>query len=105
MINKLLKGGLIMKINTYGLPMKGLKSAAGLTKNLKGYYTGHYVQISYNTKNGEILTDYHYNLGHNSWTQYHDKSIINIGNISEPATMQEIADMIKERLELMKCHY
>lgn len=83
-----------MKTNTHGLVMKGLRNACSETKGLTGYYSGHYVQISYDTSDGEILTDYHYSLGQNSWSQYHSKSIITIRNASKPMTMQEIADEI-----------
>ena len=93
-----------MKINTYGLEMKGLRKAASETKDLTGYYSGHYVQISYDPTDGEILTDYHYNLGQNWWTVYHE-SIIVIGNVSEPKTMQEIADMVGEVVEMKKYAY
>ena len=85
-----------MKTNTYGLTMRGLRKAAGATKGLTGYYNGHYVQISYDTSNGEILTNYHYSLGQNSWTQYHGSDIITVCNASNPMTMQQIADAIAE---------
>jgi hypothetical protein len=87
------------KVNTYGMTMKGLRKAASETKGLKGYYSGHYVQISYDKSDGEVLTNYHYNLGQNSWTEYHDQDIITIGNYSSPATMQEIADKIAETVD------
>lgn len=83
-----------MKTNTHGYKMHGLRNAASETKGLAGYYSGHYVQISYNRETGEITTNYHYSLGQNSWTQYHDPAIITICNASSPMTMQEIADMI-----------
>ncbi len=83
-----------MKVNTHGLKMVGLKEAAGETKELKGFFDPGYVQISYDTESGEVLSDYHYNLGHNDWTRYHDPNVINIGNFCEPTTMQEIADAI-----------
>ena len=76
--------------------MQGLRKAAGETKGLTSYYSGHYVQISYDTSNGEILTNYHYNLGQNSWTAYNDADIITICNASNPMTMQQIADAIAD---------
>lgn len=39
-----------MKINKHGLKMRGLKSASGDTKN---YGRNCYIQISYNTRNGD----------------------------------------------------
>ena len=83
-------------INRHGLILSGLRKAAGETKGLTGYYSGRYVQISYDTRNGAILTNYHYNLGQNSWTQYHNSDIITICNASSPMTMQQIADAIAE---------
>jgi len=82
--------------NRHGLTMKGLRKAAGETKGLPGYYSGHYIQISYDMSDGEILTNYHYSLGQNSWTQYHSSDIITICNASSPMTMQQIADAIAD---------
>ena len=82
------------KVDTHGLKMIGLRSACSDTKGLTGYYSGRYVQISYDLRSGEILTNYHVSLGQNSWTKYHDPSVIRVCNVSEPATMQQIADMI-----------
>lgn len=81
-------------INTHGLKMHGLRKACSESKNLTGYYSGQYVQISYDTACGKVLSDYHVSLGQNSWTQYHDPSVIRVCNLSEPTTMQQIADLI-----------
>lgn len=88
-----------MKTNTHGLKMTGLRKASGETKDLQGSYGAGYIQVSYDTNSGEIITNYHYDLGQNSWTRYPDSCIRNIGNISSPATMQHIADMIFEELQ------
>ena len=80
------------------IKMTGLKKAAGMTKGLNGYYSGEYIQVSYDTATGQVLTDYHYSLGQNSWTQYHDPDIIAIGNLSEPTTMHDIRAMISDHL-------
>lgn len=87
------------KVNTHGLKMHGLRNACSESKDLTGYYSGRYVQISYDTRSGEILTDYHVSLGQNSWTQYHDASIIRVCNLSDPATMQQIADMVYSAMQ------
>lgn len=84
------------KINTHGLKMQGIKKASGDTCN---YSSGRYIQISYDTETGEILTDYHCSLGHNSWTRYHDPAIITICTADYHMTMQEIADAIAEKIE------
>lgn len=88
-----------MKTNTYGLNIRGLRKAAGETKTTRGYYSGLYVQISYSPTDGQVLYDTHYSLGHNSWTQYHDPSIVFIYNASSPQTMQEIADRIYDAVK------
>ena len=86
------------KINKHSLKMRGLKAASGETKDY-GYYSGHYVQISYDTVTGDIMTDYHYCLGQNSWTRYHNPAIITIATTADHMTMQDIADAIARALE------
>lgn len=85
-------------INKHGLKMRGLKAASGETRNY-GYYSGHYVQISYDTDTGDVLADYHYSLGQNSWTRYHDPAIISVATTSDHMTMQAIADAIAKAVE------
>lgn len=86
------------KVNKHGLTMRGLKAASGETKDY-GYYSGHYVQISYDTLTGDIMTDYHYSLGQNSWTRYHNPAIIAVAITADHMTMQDIADAIARALE------
>ncbi len=87
-----------MKTNTHGIKMTGLKAASGDTKNLRGYYSGEYVELFFDRQTGEVWTKYQYSLGQNSWTVYHDDNVVKIANFSAPATMQEIADAIASRL-------
>lgn len=87
------------KVNKHGLTMRGLKAASGETKDY-GYYSGRYVQISYDTVTGDIMTDYHYSLGQNSWTRYHNPAIITVATTADHMTMQEIADAIARALEV-----
>lgn len=89
-----------MKTNTYGIPMAGLRKAATETKTTRGYYSGLYVQISYSPTDGQVLYNTHYSLGHNSWAQYHDPSIVFIYNASSPQTMQDIADRIYDAIKM-----
>lgn len=88
-----------MKVDKHNLKMVGLREAAGETKGLRGYFSGEYVQISYDRDDGEILTNYHYSLGQNSWSDYHCESIITVCFASDPMTMQEIADAIYDAVE------
>lgn len=82
------------KVNTYGLKMTGIKTVAGESYNYG--HSGEYLELFYDCATGEVWTVYQYSLGQNSWTVYHDPSIIKIGNISRKVTMQEVADMIFE---------
>lgn len=83
------------------LKIKGIKKIAGESKNLGGYYSGEYLQLNYDTKTGEAWTDYHTSFGQNSWTEYNNSTIINCGNICNPITMEEIREMIKDKLEMI----
>lgn len=85
-------------INRHGLKMIGLKAASGDTKYLRGYYSGHYCELFYNRSSGRVWTTYQYSLGHNSWTEYHDRDVIACGILTTPTTMQEIADLISGKL-------
>lgn len=92
-----------MKTNTHGLKMIGLRKACGETQDY-GTYSPSYDQIFYDRATGEIWTVYHYSLGMNSWTEYHDNDVIHICNAQHHMTMQEIADMIAQRVqELDSC--
>lgn len=83
-------------LNKHGLKMCGLKRVAADSKSLNGYYSGRYLQLNYDKSTGEVFTNFHYNLGQNSWSVYHDPNVVVIGNISSPHTMQQIADLIFE---------
>jgi hypothetical protein len=91
-----------MKVNTHGLKMIGLRKVAGESKSTKGYYDGYYIQLNYNISTGELLTSEHWSLGQNSWSKYNDRDIIFICNISNPMTMQEIADTIARVVAIHK---
>lgn len=85
-----------MKVNTHGLKMTGLKATSGETKGLRGYYTGNYIEIFYDRATGEVWGNYQVSLGQNTWTQYDDPNVIKICNVSEPRTMQEIANLVRD---------
>lgn len=86
-----------MKLDTNGIKMKGLKKASGETK-FYGYYSPRYTEIFYHKHTGEVWTKHQYSIGHNNWTQYDDPDIIKVCNASMHMTMQEIADMIAEKV-------
>jgi hypothetical protein len=79
------------KVNTYGLVMRGLRKAAGATKSLRGPVYHHFVQISYDMATGDILIDHHYAFQNTEITVYRSPSIINVGAVVCPLTMQHIA--------------
>lgn len=84
-----------------GLKMIGLKKAVGSLygDNNEGCYT----QISYDMDNGEIICDDHVSLGEQEWTQYHDNSIITIGNFTK-ITMEELKEAIFKAVEDRKAY-
>lgn len=93
-----------MKLKKHGLKMNGLKAASGETQNY-WYYSGCYVQISYDTRGGQVLTSFHCSLGQNSWTEYPSGKIVHICNTSRHMTMQEIADKIAQEVAwLARCN-
>lgn len=86
-----------MKLNTYGMKIKGLKKASGETRNY-GDYSDRYDEVFYNMESGEVWTVYQVSLGGNSWTEYHDPNIIKICNAYHHMTMQQLADAIVDRV-------
>lgn len=82
-----------------GLVLYGLRKAANDTQRTTGYYSGHSVQIDYDTATGEILTEEHVGIG---WVDHRDKDIIYITTTCSPMTTKEIADAIREKLEERK---
>ena len=84
-----------MIINRYGLPMHGLRKAAGATSEER---RGAYTQVLYDRGTGEIWTRWHPSV--NSWTQYDDTNIITVCKASRHITMQELADDIADAVAL-----
>lgn len=86
-------------INMHGYNMAGLKAAAGLTKDTGPY--GPYVQISYCLNENKVLAEWHVNA--NNWVKYRDDcNIIHVCNAHTPMTMQDIADTVAARLDLIE---
>lgn len=76
------------------MKLRNLKKSAGETKVLTGAYSPAYLQFSVDLTTGEIITDYHYDLGHSWRTRYHDDNIVEIGITNYPMTMKEIKEWI-----------
>ena len=67
------------------MKLEGLKKAVGdyQRANKGGYYSSEYGYLMLDRSTGELWTDYFYSIGHNSWKEYEDKAIINLGQIIE----------------------
>lgn len=94
----------MMKVNTHGLTIKGLKKASGETEDY-GAFSPTYNEIFYDRETGEVWTKYQSSLGMNTWTEYHDENIIKIGNTQRHMTMQEIADAIWEAVDSRESNF
>lgn len=78
--------------------IKGIKKIASDSKQLKGFFDCGYLQVNYDKSTNKAWADYHYDIGHNTYTKYHDSNIVNCGILSDPTTMIEIVQLIKEAL-------
>lgn len=88
------------------MKLKGLKKAIGDFKrvNAGGDYSPSYGLLMLHTGTGEIWVDYFYDLGHNSWIDYHDEAIVNLGRLMHEAypypeyTMKSVQHFVDEEL-------
>jgi hypothetical protein len=62
------------------LKLKGLKKAVGdfQRANKGGHYDPRYGKLMLDRSTGELWTDEFYSIGHNTWKEYKDESIINL---------------------------
>ena len=72
------------------MTIKGIRKAVGESRH-SNFTCGGRLQISLNLETGELLTAYH--VGE-SWTVYHDASIVHVVTIDRPITMVELDQMI-----------
>lgn len=82
------------------LKIKGVKKAVGdyNRANAGGYYSPRYGKLMLDRSTGEVWTDEFYSLGHNSWTEYHDPAIVNLGYfMAEEADGEAIITMATVR--------
>jgi phage gp46-like protein len=87
-----------MKIDKHGLNITGLKKCSGDTRNYSER-SACYNEIFYDKADGEVWADFHCSIGGNEWTEYRSKNVIRICSTAEHLTMQEIADMIRDKLD------
>ena len=85
------------KVDTHGLKIVGLRKASSTTYNRKWRDQSH-DEIFYNKETGEVWALYQYGL---NTRVYADENVIKIGNAWKHLTMQEIADMISETIEVL----
>lgn len=78
--------------------MKGLKKVAGETKTLRGFYDSIYLQLCYDKANDEVFTIQHCDLGHSWQTYFDDENIINVCNLYNPHTMQDIHNLVLDNV-------
>lgn len=85
------------KVDTHGLKIVGLKKASSDTYNRKWRDQSH-DEIFYNRETGEVWAVYQYGL---MTRVYDDPNVIKIVNAWKHMTMQEIADMISQVVEVL----
>ena len=91
-----------MAINTYGIPIKGLREASGYTTNLGRNRTGGYFEIFYDRADGQVWAVY--NITADDRRTYPSPKIISICTTRTHMTMQQIVDKLRERLEESERH-
>jgi len=79
--------------------MKYLKTVCSQTKSLKGNSSIN-LQISYNRETDEVRADEV--IGCNAWIQFSDKNWVVIGIIKGPTTMNEIEEMVNDKMDYIR---
>lgn len=79
------------------MKLEGLKKAVGEYQraNKGGYYSPEYGYLMLDRATGEVWTDYFNSIGHNSWKEYEDASIINLGKIIESREEKVTMETVK----------
>ena len=93
-------GGDIMpsvKVNCYGLEIKGLRAAAGYITSLGRKHAGGYYEIFYDCADGQIWTVY--NISADDRRTYPSPKIISVCTTRKHMTMQQIVDALYARLQ------
>ncbi len=74
--------------------IKGIKQVTGMSKSLKGYDDPMYLSVFYTVPDNRIFAVYMVSIGYNAWVECDHKNILFCGNIYEPATQEELANMV-----------
>lgn len=83
-------------IDTHNMPMHGLRKAVSAIR-CWGEYDRAAEQVNYDRRTGEIWTD---TVIGDSWEEYHDSQIINVGAYCGRVTMQQLADGIAHAVDM-----
>ena len=78
---------------------RGVKAAVGEMKYCNPY-EGTYLEVHYDLEEDEVYTHFHASFGMNSWTEYHDPSVIAVGMYSSPIKMVELKEDILRAIAL-----
>jgi len=83
------------------MKLKGLKKAVGEYQrvNAGGFFDPRYGKLMLDTETGDIWTDEFYSLGHQEWKVYHQKAVINLGDIIEANDIQVTMANVKNFVE------
>lgn len=84
--------------------LSGLKKAVGDYNRLNSGdpYSPWYGHLMFDTSDGSLWTDEFYSLGHNTWNEYHSKSIVNLG---KQMADEGIAVNMKNVKDFIASHY
>lgn len=79
--------------------IKGLKRAVGdyQRANSEGYYSPRYGTLMFDYSDYSIWCDEFYSLGHNSWNEYDDSNVVNLGRcLQDGVTMRSVKSFIEK---------
>lgn len=77
-----------------------LRKVAEETKDKRlDRFSPEYYQLNFDMSTGELWTDFHYSLGSNEHTFYHDENILFCGNLRCKHTTEEITALVKQAAE------
>ena len=86
------------------MKLKGLKKAIGDYRraNAGGMRSPRYGRLMLDIDTGEIWTDEFYDIGHNSWKEYHSNSIVNVGRELEEVNMKSVQEYVDKHYDKNK---
>lgn len=80
-----------------------LRKVAEETKDKRlSRFSPEYYQLNFDMSTGELWTDFHYSLGANEHTFYHDGNIIFCGNLRRKHSAAELTYLVDQAVEYRK---